>query len=232
VRYRFRGLRRDTGEPVEGHVTAPTEDAAYQMLGDNAIVAESLRPDPAAPNGAAAQAKAAQIAGALDRALDEAGLRVNFDQLTRRYQGKSVWVLDRDKIRKHVAKLVDDAIVANLGDDENRQDTRRHIAQVLEKMFQDTQNLGSERSAQSVSLESEVRRLTAVVGQIERAIASMSLAARAARGGGEPRTVRADKARDKARDEVLIEIFENNLDLMRGLLETPASQPAGQNQAG
>lgn len=46
MRYRFRGLKRDTGKAVEGHVEAPSEEMAYQVLGDHGVVTEMLRPDP------------------------------------------------------------------------------------------------------------------------------------------------------------------------------------------
>jgi hypothetical protein len=47
VRYLFRGLRQQTGEPVEGRVTAPTQDVAHDILRDDGIVADSLTPEPA-----------------------------------------------------------------------------------------------------------------------------------------------------------------------------------------
>jgi hypothetical protein len=46
VRYRFRGLIRDTGKPVEGHVEADNEEFAFHLLANNGIVTEALRPDP------------------------------------------------------------------------------------------------------------------------------------------------------------------------------------------
>ncbi|MEL7089734.1 MAG: hypothetical protein AAGL98_15045, partial [Planctomycetota bacterium] len=46
MRYRFRGLLRETGKPVEGHVEAPTVDQAYDLMADNGIMCESLREDP------------------------------------------------------------------------------------------------------------------------------------------------------------------------------------------
>src|ERR1700691_4344856 len=46
VRYLFRGLIRDTGKPVEGHVEADHEEFAFHVLANNGIVTESLRPDP------------------------------------------------------------------------------------------------------------------------------------------------------------------------------------------
>ena len=46
MRYRFRGLVRETGQPVEGHVEAATEEEAYNVLGENGFVTEAVRADP------------------------------------------------------------------------------------------------------------------------------------------------------------------------------------------
>src|SRR5690348_14188035 len=46
VRYRFLGLMRSTGKPVEGHVEADSEEWAFHALANNGIITESLRPDP------------------------------------------------------------------------------------------------------------------------------------------------------------------------------------------
>ena len=196
MQYLFRGLRRESGEPVEGHVTVPDEEAAYNVLGDNGIVVGSLTRQPA-------------LARSLDDALDDAGLPVNFDRLARRYRGKTVWVLDRDRIRQRVMKLVDEAIAAHPRDDEGRLDARRHIAEVLERMFEDRRNLGSQQAVQV-----QVSHLTSVVGQMEKALASMSRQMRRSGRGG-PR--RAASTRDRARDAVLVEVFETNLALIRGM---------------
>ena len=228
MRYLFRG-RRETGEPVEGRVTAPTQDVANDILGDNGIVADSLEPEPAAPDEPAATVAERQDAHVLGSALDDADFRVSFDHVTRRYQGTSVCVLERDKIR-NVTKLVDEAIVDNQHDDEKRRGARRHIAQVLEKILQDRRNLSAERSAHSLALEAQVGRLTGAVGRIENAMASMSVAVRREGGGTRRRTVPGPTARDKTHDEVLIEVFESNLELMRGW-EDPASLPAERSQA-
>src|SRR4030088_2556322 len=50
LRYRFRGLVRDTGRAVEGHVEADELDRAYGALADHGIVTESLVADPKALN--------------------------------------------------------------------------------------------------------------------------------------------------------------------------------------
>jgi len=181
VRYLFRGLRQQTGEPVDGRVTAPTEEVARNVLRDDGIVADSLQPEPAADEDAAATVTESRFAHALERALDDAGFCVNFDLVTGRYQGKSVCLLDQDKIRKRVMELVDEAVADNLGDDENHLDARRHVA--------------------------------------------MSLAVRRPGPGQPRRTVPGQTAPDRTHDEILVEVFQSNLELIRGL-EEPVSPPA------
>lgn len=220
MRYLFRGLRRDNGEPVEGRVTAPDRDAAYHILGDHGFVAERLEPDPVQPQDPAASARSAQVAKALESALDEAGLPVSFDALTRRYQGKQVWVLDRNKIRQRVMTLVDEVIAASMHDEHESTEARARIASLLERMFDDRRNLGSSQPA----VEAQVQHLTSVVGQIEKTIASMSVAAQRGARGDRGR-IPAATARDKQRDAVLVEVFESNLALIRALND-PASPPA------
>ncbi|MHC4763509.1 MAG: hypothetical protein ACYTF2_00215 [Planctomycetota bacterium] len=225
MRYLFWGSRRQTGEPVEGRVTAPTEDVALDVLRDNGIDADSLKPEPAAHDDEAATATEPRFAHALERALEDAGCCVSFDLLTGRYQGKSVCLLDQDKIRRRVMELVNDGIVDGPGVGGNGLDARRHIAQLLEQLLQEQRSLGSERSPHAQALEDRVNHITQALGRIEKVMASMSSAARRPGRGRPRRTVAEYTARDKTRDEVLVEVFESNLELIRGL-EEPASPPA------
>ena len=215
VQYRFRGLKRESGEQVTGRVGAADEDAAYKILAKHGIVGEILKPDSGQQDGQTTKVKAAQVAQALERALDDAGTQVGFDKLSQRLKGKNVWVLDREKIRNRVMKVVDDAIVKSLHDDDNRKEARQRIANLLEDMFQDQQNVASERSTNTVALEDQVSRLTTVVSQIERAMTSMSMAAK--RTGRGDRQVARSSAEDNKHTEVLLEIFENNLKLLRDM---------------
>lgn len=223
MRYVFTGLRRETAEPVKGHVTAPTEDVAYDVLGDNGIVAESLKPEPVESEAAV---KTAHVASELEHALDDAGQPVDFDYLTRRYRGKKVWVLDRDKIRGRVMKIVDDAIAEHLRDDQDGQEARRYIARLLDNMFQNGHNLGSERSAQTVALEARVNELGSVVARIEKSMVPVSAGTRR----GPQRDATRPRAVDRTRNEVLMELFQSNLALMRGLAG-PVALPTNGRQA-
>jgi hypothetical protein len=218
-------LRRQTGEPVEGRVTAPSRDAALDILRDHGIAADSLEPEPDAEGDAAVTFTEPRFAEALERALEDAGFRVSLDLVTGRYQGKSVGLLDQDRIRKRVMEMVDEAAGEHLRDDENRPNARHYIAQLLEKLLQTRRNLGSEHSPRSQALEAQVNHITQALQRIERRMGSMSSEVRRA-GRGQPRhTVPQPTARDKTHDEILLEVFESNLELMRGL-EEPVSLPA------
>lgn len=227
VRYLFHGLAQDTGDPVEGRITAPNEDVASSVLGDQGIEAVSLRPETHPSTDGAAAASAPLFSDALEDALADAGLRISFDQLAHWYQGKSVWVLDRDKIRKRVMQLVDEAI----GHDESRRQQQCRIAQVLEELFEDRSNRDAEPPVrppvQPVDLEAQVNRLTGAVAKIEQAMASMSVAA--LRTG---RDERRRTARDRTHDEVLIEVFETNLDLVRRLQDSVSLPAVGSRARG
>ncbi len=148
----------------------------------------------------------------LQEVLDEARLRIRFDQLAHRYEGGNLWVLEQHRIPIRVMQLVNEAI----GCDEGRRELRRRIEQVLETLFGQPRPVGAERSVDSPGLIGEVGRLAAALDKIERAIASMSLAP-----SREPRHVMAGlAARHRKSKEilgVLIEIFEANLELRRGI---------------
>jgi hypothetical protein len=206
VRYLFWGSRRQTGEPVEGRVTAPTEDVALDVLRDNGIVADSLKPEPAAHDDEAATVTEPRFARALQRALEDAGCCVSFDLGTGRYQGRSVCLLDQDKIRRRVMELVNDGVVDGPGADGNGLDARRHIAQLLEQVLQDRRSLGSERAPHAQALQDQVNHITQALGRIESEMASMSSAVRRPGRGRPRRTVAEYTARDKTRDEVLVEV--------------------------
>ena len=232
VRYVFHGLNKDTGDPIEGRITAPDEDVASSVLGDQGIEDVSLRPETHPSGDGAAAAGAPLLSKALEDALADAGLRIGFDQLAHWYQGKSVWVLDRDKIRTRVMHLVDEA----LGHDEGRRDARDRIARVLEELFEDRSNQVAEPPVQipvqPTDIEAQVSRLAGAVARMERAMASMSVAAR--RGGRDERRRMAPgpEARDRTHDEVLIEIFESNLELIRAVQDSVPLSSGGNRTNG
>lgn len=170
---------RTNGRVVEGHVECPTPEEAYAALSDNGIVTESLRADPR-PEGTPPPGRGggdedddgAQpgFRQAIDHALDSASHQVSFDSLTEQYRGKKVWVLDRDKIRKRVAQVVDQVLAEAQQKSESDIKTRELVAEAIKGMFADNRNIASERSAESIAAE----RAAAAA---ERAAASAAAAA-------------------------------------------------------
>jgi hypothetical protein len=268
---------RTNGRVVEGHVEAPTPEEAYGALSDNGIVTESLRPDPR-PEAAAEpepqeEGPEPTFRQAIDSALDSASMQVAFDSLTEQYKGKKVWVLDRDKIRKRVAQVVDQVLAEAQRKAETDQKTRELVQEAIKGMFADNRNIASERTAESIAaersamaaqaaeraaqaaadkvaaaaaaqitaaaaaapkalpmppgtkmapseaLESQIQRLSGVVLQAEKALASIiSAAARVGRGGGGGGPRRSGLSTGgPQQNEVLLEIFKTNLALQRGI---------------
>jgi hypothetical protein len=250
VRYRFRGLIRETGKPAEGHVESDTEELAYQALGEHGILTEALWPDPKPLNLSPVPERAQEFSNALDSALDTSSTQVPFDDLTERYKGKRVWVIDRDKIRKNVAQVVDQAIEASLGRADSVAQTREAVAEAIAGLFKDTTNLTSPANQvaknapaaaggpvnASPALEEQIHRLAHVVAQAQNALASIvSAAGRVGSGGGGygggPRRYNVQSSvAGQSQKSVLLEIFKENLELHRSL--DPSYQPLPESAEG
>jgi hypothetical protein len=136
---------------VEGHVEASTEGEACHALSENGVVTESLIPDPKPLNLNDELPKAPEFADALESAFDSSSSQVDFDALTERYQGKKVWVIDRDKIRRRTAQVIDAALALSALHGEGHGQVRARINTALEGMFSDNRNLATERNAESVA---------------------------------------------------------------------------------
>jgi hypothetical protein len=228
VRFQFRGFDRETGEPVDGHVEASDTEAGYQVLSDHGIVTETLRPDPRAADGSPETEAIAQFANALESALDLSSSQVAFDELSKRYRGKKVWVVDRNKIRHRVAQVVDSTLAASEADLESGPTARQRVANAISELFADTTNIASQHSAESIAkmrsgaasgdgLAEQIGKLSGVVEQAESLIAAMQAALRNVDSGGAPRrrTLAMPSVLISEQNEVLREILESNLDLRR-----------------
>jgi hypothetical protein len=141
---------RDTGQPVEGHIEANDVDIAYDMLSGHGVVASSVIPDPKPLNIHEELPDAPELADALESAMDSSSSQVNFDDIAEQYKGKKVWVIDRDKIRRRVAQVVDTAFHLATTSGENHTQTQERIRSALHGLFNDNRNLASERNASSV----------------------------------------------------------------------------------
>ncbi len=217
MRYRFAGLRRESGQSVMGHVEAETEDSAYDILGNNGIVVEGLAPDPERTD----DSRHPGLASAIDHALSASSHSVPFDSLQGRFAGKRVWVIDRDKIKTRVLQTVDEVIRHSRMQTEDDTTTRDRLTEALERLFGDNRNLTSPVSASQEALEIQLNRLAGVVRQLEHAVGSLHTATRWS-GGGYADGRRAGGAHlqrrsDPENNEVLREIFEANVELHRRL---------------
>jgi len=237
VRYRFRGLVRESGKPVEGHVEAEWHEQALNLLSENGIVTESLREEPKPLNLSTVPEQQDQFSSALDSAVDSSSTQVSFDALADKFKGKSVWVIDREKIRKRVAQVVDQAITASMQNADTGAETRDRVAEAIEKLFQNNENLTS-RLGQlqqpapppppqaavaprppSDPLERQLTRLANFITKAENLLVSMQSTLRnVGTGGGGYATRRAKGPVDKdEQNSVLAEIFKSNVALLRNL---------------
>ncbi len=234
MRYRFTGLRRESGQPVMGHVEAESDDKAYVILGDNGIVAEGLVADPEQTD----DSRQPGLASAIDSALAASSHPVPFDSLRGQYAGKHVWVIDREKIKRRVLQTVDEVIRQSRTQTEDDTTTRDRLTEALERLFGDNRNLTSPVSASQESLEIQLNRLAGVVHQLEHAVGAMHAATRWSAGGyaGGRVTGLAPRKRrsNTANDDVLREIFQTNVELQRrlsGHADKDAEKPEPNSQA-
>jgi len=225
-------MSRDSGRLIEGHVEAEREEQAYMTLSDNGVITESLVPDaaldalpPGAPQPPAGPGvSVAPYTNAIDTALNNAASQVSVDAIAQRFKGKSVWVIDREKIRQRVAQVVDQAIGQSMVGGEGPGGARERVAGAINDLFRDSRNLTSQATANNTALERQIARLGNVIRQAENLVASMTMAIgrigslpRGDGGGVMPRRYNVHAAPQKEQNEVLAEIFKANLDLVRSL---------------
>jgi hypothetical protein len=205
VYYLFRGLRGVSGEPVIGRLSALNEDAVYNMLETHAIVAEAVHPEQAGM----------MFPPTLQNALDELGVRIRFDQMPKLHIGGGVWILDREQISGRVMRLAREVS----GGAADRKPALHHIEQLLETLYGErrpsTAAAGPAEGhfANADEVRAEMMRLKAAIASLEReliAMRSRPYAGREARPSD-----RKKSPGDRTRDEVLREIFEHNLQLMK-----------------
>ena len=99
----------------------------------------------------------------LDRAFAASSQAVSFDQVAQRYRGKSVWVIDRDKIRRQVAMVVDHTLKnaegAKSGYDGDK--VREDVAAALKDLFKDNRNIASQKSPEEARAEQQKQQQAA-----------------------------------------------------------------------
>ena len=159
------------------------------------------------------------IANAIESAFDTSAQQVAVDRLAERFRGQRVWVIDRDKIRRRVMQLIEQAIVQGQARKESHEEVRDRIATAMEEMFKDNRNLTSQVQQGNDALERQIARLSQVTTSMERAVANLVMALRSGggRGGGPARYTYEQRDRSEEQNAVLLEIFETNLELRRDI---------------
>ena len=211
MRYRFVALRRDTGEPLRGHVEAENQDQAFNILGENGIVVEMLEADPEWVD----DSQQPGIVGAIENALNASSTQIPFDSLRDRFGGKDVWVIDREKIKRRVVQTVDEVVRQSQGQAATDSSTRDQITEALERLFGDNRNLTSPLSETQDAFEVQITRLAVVVRELEHAVGAIRAAVRGAPRGTAPRAPVYRRQRDDGVEAVLKTIFQANVELRR-----------------
>ena len=236
MRYRFKGIVRTTGQSVEGHAHGDTPEEAYAALSEHGIITESLREEPEALN---LSGQNQPLSSAIDSALDTAAAQVPFESIANKYKGKSVWVIDRDKIRKRVQQVVDTALREALGSvpstgSVDAADLRKQVADAIGGLFKDNRNLTSQVSDNALKMDHQVRRIEQMVQRAESVLAQMTIAISrmgsggyGGGGGGGPRRYTTAGGGGSEQNSVLLEIFKENLKLRGISIDEPA--PAGES---
>lgn len=170
----------------------------------------------------------------VERAFAAASQAVSFDAVAQRYRGKSVWVIDRDKIRRQVATIVDQTLKNLESNQQQRYDgdqVRETVATALKEMFKDNRNIASPQTPgqarggtvdSSPQLDAQIDRMEQFLSKAEMVLTQLLVAAKriAAGGGGgfSPRRMgHIPKPRSEEQNEVLLEIFKSNVKLRQTL---------------
>ena len=175
-----------------------------------------------------------EIAQQIEDALRQGSKQIQFDSIEKRFRGKRVWVLDRDKMQTGVMRVVDQAILKSLHEAEGGLKTRQRVATAIAGLFSNKRNLtspvdadqvrarpkpstaGDTPPAAGVTVDHQIAKLTSLIGQAERVLALASSASRAGSATGRVRPL-GPRRRQPHQDKVLIQIFEDNLELIRGM---------------
>lgn len=207
--YLFRGLRGVSGEPVIGRLTALNEEAVHEVLMAHAIISEAIHPETAGD----------LFPPTVQEAIDEIGLRVRFNQMPKVHEGIGIWTLDRRRIAGRVMQLAHEVC----GNAEHWKPALRRIEHLLVTHYGDRRpdtaaagaagGIGGAEGhfANADEVRAEMQRLKAAIRSLERELILMKSRPYAvSRPFGTKGT-----PRDRTRDDVLREIFEHNLKLMK-----------------
>src|SRR5205823_2069176 len=143
------------------------------VLSDNGIVTESLREEPRALDLSREPHANPGLVNAIESALDISSVQMPFDQLADKYKGKSVWVIDRDKIRRRVAQVVDAALASGAMENETADQTRQRVSAAIDDLFKDNRNISSKASSATLNLDRQVERLGSFIAKAEAVLAAI-----------------------------------------------------------
>jgi len=185
-----------------------------------------------------------EIAQQIEDALRQGSRQIQFDTIEKRFRGKQVWVLDREKMQAGVMRVVDQAIYKSQQEAEGGLKTRQRVAAALTNLFGNKKNLTSPVDSGSVArqpaappqpratqpegahedLGSQIARLASLVNRAERVLMQ------AAQSGGPGTSGRNRFVRQglttpikPQQEKMLIQILEDNLELIRGMNEQPSA---------
>ncbi len=205
-------------------------------------MADSNTPNPD-PNATPSSPQLSEFSEKIESALREGGRQIRFDDIEKRYRGKRVWVLDREKMQQGVMRVVDEAIRISQQAEEGAVRTRQRVAQAIATLFGNSRNITSPVDPDKVAarparpatpvatsdqesneaLEDQITRLASMISQAESVLTKISTAAGrvGSEGRGSSRRIPAYQ-RNREHDVVLAEIFKTNLELRRGMAATPS----------
>ncbi len=183
-----------------------------------------------------------EIAQQIEDALRQGSKQIRFDAIEKRFRGKRVWVLDREKMQAGVMRVVDQAIYKSQQEAEGVLKTRQRVATAIAKLFGNKRNLTSPVDPHQIptppiahtqaadpsdgphALDQQIARLSNLINRAERVLDSALSSTGHGRSFGTQQTRRsAFVDRRPQHDEVLIRVFNENLDLIRGISTDPPS---------
>lgn len=216
VRFLFIGRRKETGEPVDGHIDADAPDGAVRSLAEQGIVATKIKPDPGPSN------HSDRLSALAPRPSGNANNRfVPSPKTEHREEDKAV-VIDRDKIRRNVAASIDHALATSFARGEGPMQIRARVANAIHGLFKDYRHITSEQPVDhSGEMQEQITKLQEMIQRTEKMLSTWSKFGPPRGGGGEgggtKNRHKPRKSKQKEEDVVLREIFQANLDLMRSI---------------
>lgn len=217
VRYLFIGKNQSTGEPVDGHVEAANEAKVVETLARQGIVASKVKPDPSQPKQGAKMSSNAVAPGTPFKPSAPGAF------VPKPREEDAAVVLDRDKIRRNVAAALDHALAMSFARSEGPMQIRARVANAIHGLFKDYKNISSEAPVDhSGAMQEQLSKLSDVIARTEKMLSGWSKYGppRGGRGGsdeGGGKKRHSKLARREGPDEVLKEIFQANLDLMKSI---------------